>query len=479
MGIYVVALTEDPSSLEATLSRAPISGSAVDELLSVRPELTLDGSRPEPQELAARLGTFWFRDEVVLYIGLAGQRRTRPVGGELSKRVREYYETRLGARGPHAGGWPLKTLSCLDELYVHYAYCGDVDRTEAACIARFAEQVSRQARASLRDPVRVMPFANLEFPKGSAKRHGIRGARAPRPKPGAAISLPAPKVPTPARPRPLPEGSVTPHHRSQNVTESDISVGQVRIPVGATKSLLPPARQDIEVVLRGRELTCRWDPHHGAKERSGVIRVGKAAATGPLAPGDVLMVSVRWGCRLSRLAAKVGILDANASAPECTEVTSVWGIHAGGPRSPFLQSGVIVLERAGIRDLRLVGEDREALKRELTVSYPEAKPATVAAWAGVLLRFAFEPAVGDPLAHPERTGQTVSLGRIESDYYWEAPDRHCRRVSWVARRIPRGQLSEGARKELSARVAFFAVRHHADELAERAAGGRPEAGPRS
>jgi hypothetical protein len=292
-GIYVVALTEDPGSLEATLPRAPVSGSAVEELLSVRPELTLDGSRPKPQELAARLSSFWFPDEVVLYIGLAGPRKTKPVGGELSKRVREYYGTPLGARGPHAGGWPLKTLSCLDQLYVHFAYCGDVHHAEAACIAGFAEQASPQARASLHDPVRVMPFANLEFPKGNAKRHGIRGARAPRLKSGAATSSPAPKVPTPARPRPLPAGTVTPHHRSQNVTQSDIGVGQVRIPIGATKRLLPPARQDIEVMLRGRELTCRWDPRYGSKERSGVIRVGKAAATELLAPGDVLAVSVR------------------------------------------------------------------------------------------------------------------------------------------------------------------------------------------
>jgi predicted Mrr-cat superfamily restriction endonuclease len=146
---------------------------------------------------------------------------------------------------------------------------------------------------------------------------------------------------------------------------------------------------------------------------------------------------------------------------------AVWGIHAGGPRSPFLHSGVVVLERGGIRDLRQLGEDREAIKRELTGSYPKAKAGTVAAWAGVLLRFAFEPAVGDLVAHPERESNTVSIGRIESEYFWDAPDRHCRRVHWLARRVPRKELSEGARKELSARVAFFAIRHHADELAER------------
>src|SRR4051812_34648724 len=36
---------------------------------------------------------------------------------------------------------------------------------------------------------------------------------------------------------------------------------------------------------------------------------------------------------------------------EDTDAMAFWGIHAGRQRSPFLQSNVVVLERAGIRDL--------------------------------------------------------------------------------------------------------------------------------
>lgn len=145
-------------------------------------------------------------------------------------------------------------------------------------------------------------------------------------------------------------------------------------------------------------------------------------------------------------------------------MTAVWGIHAGGPCSPFLDTGVVVLERAGIRGLRLIGDDRAAIKTELAHHYPNEKPGTIAAWAGVLRRFAFEPSVGDLLAHPERATRSVSIGRIESDYYWEAPDRHCRRVRWLARRVPRADFSDDVRQELSARVAFFAVRKNPDEI---------------
>jgi hypothetical protein len=79
------------------------------------------------------------------------------------------------------------------------------------------------------------------------------------------------------------------------VTASDIAVGRVRIPIGPTKRILPPTRQDVTVVLRGRELSCRWDPRYGDKERSGVIRVGKGAAAELPSEGEVLAVSVTDG----------------------------------------------------------------------------------------------------------------------------------------------------------------------------------------
>jgi hypothetical protein len=119
----------------------------------------------------------------VLYVGLASPRKRRPTHGELAKRVGDYYRSSLGARSPHSGGWPLKTLSCLNELYVHYAFCGEEVAAEHAALACFASRVSQVSRAALHDPVNVMPFANLEFPKGTAKAHGITGAREPRKKP--------------------------------------------------------------------------------------------------------------------------------------------------------------------------------------------------------------------------------------------------------------------------------------------------------
>jgi len=275
-GIYVVALTDRLDSRAGALATPPISAAAVDELLAVRPELILDRARPTREQVVQRLGEFWFPDEVVVYIGLAGPRARRPAWGEVARRVSEYYETPLGASGPHAGGWPLKTLARIHDLYVHYGYCERVNEVEDACIAHFAQHVSKSIRAGLRDSVRVMPFANLEFPRGHPKNHGIRGARAPKIKRGVKPHLTtaerpgAPAVPPtpPTAQQPVPAG-IMPRHRSQNLTAKDIAVGQVRIPTGATKTLFPAVRQDVVVNLRGRKLRCRWDPRYGEKERSG------------------------------------------------------------------------------------------------------------------------------------------------------------------------------------------------------------------
>jgi hypothetical protein len=71
-------------------------------------------------------------------------------------------------------------LSILDELLVHFAYCDEVDIAERAMLKTFAAGVSPADRERLYDSERVMPFANLEYPPGVRKRHGITGAKAPR-----------------------------------------------------------------------------------------------------------------------------------------------------------------------------------------------------------------------------------------------------------------------------------------------------------
>jgi hypothetical protein len=171
-GVYIVALDSTADSLSQARDDCPISTEAVEELLVARPELTLDGDRPPAAALADRLSAFWLTDEVILYVGLAGT--------SLTKRVGQYYRTPLGARSPHAGGWFLKTLSILPDLWVQYATCDDPDSAEGQMLAAFCAEVSDSTRAQLHDPEHPLPFANIEWPPGVFKRHGIKGAKKPR-----------------------------------------------------------------------------------------------------------------------------------------------------------------------------------------------------------------------------------------------------------------------------------------------------------
>jgi hypothetical protein len=169
-GVYVVSLIGQDDASTGALAECPISMALTESLLRVRPELRVDGLRPSAEELAARLSALWLPDEVILYIG--------QTSNQVAKRVAQYYRTALGARSPHAGGWPLKLLSILNQLYVHCAPAEDFRGAEATMLTHFVGHASDDGRRDLRDPAHPLPFANLEG-AGRRKLHGIIGARAP------------------------------------------------------------------------------------------------------------------------------------------------------------------------------------------------------------------------------------------------------------------------------------------------------------
>jgi hypothetical protein len=268
-GVYVVALTDDLDSTDGAVAICPISRNAVQALLDDRPELALDGKRPDVDALIARLTAFWLPDEVVVYIGLAGPRQRTKISA-LSDRVAEYYSTPLGARSPHAGGWPIKTLATLNDLFVHYAYCDEVAKREQLMLEAFAHGVSEDSRSMLHDKLHAMPFANLTSGAGR-KTHGISGARAPR-STKASLVRPSLSSPTPssASARAFKPASAL----TQRVTAGDISRGRIRIP-RSTKELFPREPTRVDVHLRGEAKNCRWNPRYGPdQERSGVISIG-------------------------------------------------------------------------------------------------------------------------------------------------------------------------------------------------------------
>jgi hypothetical protein len=118
-----------------------------------------------------RISRFWIPDEAILYMGKATK---------LSTRLPAYYRTSIGKRSPHSGGFFLKLLSNLDQLWVHYAECNDPETAEDRMLRRFCENVSQVSRIALHDYSHPFPFANLEWPKGTFKAHGLRASREAR-----------------------------------------------------------------------------------------------------------------------------------------------------------------------------------------------------------------------------------------------------------------------------------------------------------
>ena len=168
-GVYIVSLTASSDCLDGVVPRAPLSSIAFEAWLDARPELSLDGDRPTLEELMRRVAAFWLQDEVILYAGLAQSQ-------SLSKRLGQYYRTPVGKRSPHAGGYFLKLLLNLDSLWVHYAPTSDPAGAESKILGWFCAHVSEKAKCDLRDPAHPFPFANLEWPAGTRKSHGLRGA---------------------------------------------------------------------------------------------------------------------------------------------------------------------------------------------------------------------------------------------------------------------------------------------------------------
>lgn len=270
-GVYLVTNTASGLTEHPPPAYEP-SEARLLELLRARPELTVHGRRPTVKALSAALRAMWVDGETVLYIGLASR--------SVRSRVTQYYGTPLGARSPHAGGWPIKTLAGLASLHVHVSPSEDPEGAERAMLDAFMAGVPAPVRAALSDPDLPLPFANLQFGQGIRKRHGIYGARALRvhpqqPQPMSPIADALEPVSPTTAPRGRLSGSSAAQSFALNVTATDLSAGRIRITREAKHVLqLPVVITTVTIDLRGVQLRVAWDPKLGPdKERSGILRV--------------------------------------------------------------------------------------------------------------------------------------------------------------------------------------------------------------
>jgi len=163
-GVYCVSISNNENVLK-TIEEYPVSLSSVEEWINYVPDMRIDGNIPTVEEVTERLSKFWLPKETILYIGKAGT--------SLRNRVNQYYKTKLGDRQPHAGGHWLKTLDILDELNIFWTISEDKDaeELEQELLSKFVESINY--KDELYDAEHLFPFANLEYPKGNRKGHGI------------------------------------------------------------------------------------------------------------------------------------------------------------------------------------------------------------------------------------------------------------------------------------------------------------------
>ncbi len=279
-GVYVLSTQEDPSRWQG-LDVCPVSDAAVDTLLAARPEATVDGEAATHDAVVAHLRSMWLPGESVVYIGLTGR--------SVRKRMDEFYRTPVGARSPHAGGWPIKMLDAAVPIWVHFGAADDPDGAERAMMQRFLDGVREDVREGLIDPQLPIPYANLKLPGGRSKAHGFRGVKeqrrrgeesiSRRDEPPVTVASDLSETMPDARPR-----------STQPITQADILRSQLRVP-SVTKAIFPPSRAQIQIVLGDETYRASWDPRMGPdRERSGLIRLPRGVLASHVSAGSARRV---------------------------------------------------------------------------------------------------------------------------------------------------------------------------------------------
>lgn len=170
-GIYIISLSKDAQVNDVVLNEFPISESIIEKWIQKVDGFQLDKVLTfDKNSIIERLSEFWLPDESIVYIGKAPIRSN---GKGLGNRVKEYYKTEYGEKRPHAGGHWIKSLSNLDDLFVHYILCDNSGDIENKLLRAFINNVSDKSRRKLRDKELMLPFANLELRKGQIKNHGL------------------------------------------------------------------------------------------------------------------------------------------------------------------------------------------------------------------------------------------------------------------------------------------------------------------
>lgn len=141
-------------------------------------------------------------------------------------------------------------------------------------------------------------------------------------------------------------------------------------------------------------------------------------------------------------------------------MTAMWMVRAGrGGENvdEFLQKSVVALGWSKVGKLAPAPSKADLVVR-LAQAYPDEKEGTHGNWAGTLLRFAYELAVGDSVITYDPERRRYLVGTLTSGYEWQPQlvenKPNVRHVKWT-HQVARDVLSTGARNGLGAIQTLF------------------------
>ncbi|QUC66114.1 restriction endonuclease [Aristaeella hokkaidonensis] len=143
----------------------------------------------------------------------------------------------------------------------------------------------------------------------------------------------------------------------------------------------------------------------------------------------------------------------------------LWGIHTYDDNL-FLNEGVIAIGWKEFGDISRFPADREAIKKEYALTYPNDPKGSIPTCAGMLYRFCFEVKDGDYVVYPSKIDRMINIGIVQGSYFYDSaedvyPQKH--NIKWI-KKLPRTAFSQGALYEVGSALAFFTVKNYADEF---------------
>jgi restriction system protein len=161
---------------------------------------------------------------------------------------------------------------------------------------------------------------------------------------------------------------------------------------------------------------------------------------------------------------------------------TLWLVRAGssGEGEDFaLTNKVVGIGWPELGDLTEV-RTLESIKKRLEEQHPDAKPQTLANWAGQVDAFTHRIKEGDLVALPLKTAPAVAFGRVIGGYHYDprapGPVIHQRPVEWIREDLPRSLIDQDLLYSLGSIMTVCRIkRNNAEQRIEALLAGKPAA----